>query len=93
MKFNPVLSYDEFSGNQNLLEEQKVAAEKGIFPNETKSEMDKLTKADLLILLAPMWWCSFPAMVKGWMDKILAKGFAWDDGRCNENGMMKGKKF
>ncbi|MCH4053575.1 MAG: NAD(P)H-dependent oxidoreductase [Atopobiaceae bacterium] len=38
---------------------------------------DQLRRADRLVLVAPMWWSDIPAMLKGWIDKVMLEGFSW----------------
>ena len=38
---------------------------------------DKLKWADHLVLLYPVWWGSVPAMMKGFLDRVLLPGFAF----------------
>ncbi len=37
-----------------------------------------LQEAEALILLFPTWWFSFPAMLKGWFDRVWGPGIAYD---------------
>lgn len=37
----------------------------------------RLKAADHLIFIFPIWWNVMPAMLKGWMDKVLLPGFAF----------------
>ncbi|MCG8551083.1 MAG: NAD(P)H-dependent oxidoreductase [Desulfobacterales bacterium] len=41
-------------------------------------EARRLQDADALVLLFPTWWFSFPAMLKGWFDRVWAPGIAYD---------------
>jgi NAD(P)H dehydrogenase (quinone) len=34
--------------------------------------------AETLVLVYPTWWSGQPAMLKGWFDRVLVKGVAWD---------------
>lgn len=43
-----------------------------------RSEMDRLLSADALVLCFPTWWFSFPAILKGWFDRVWAPGIAYD---------------
>ena len=40
----------------------------------------RLRSADYLALFFPIWWIVMPAMMKGWMDKVLLPGFAFTKG-------------
>ena len=59
---------------------------------EVMAEIQKLRDADILLLVAPIWWFSVPAIMKGWFDRVLAMGVAWDGGRIYEQGLMRGKQ-
>lgn len=37
-----------------------------------------LQQAQILILVFPTWWFGFPAVLKGWFDRVWAPGFAYD---------------
>ena len=41
----------------------------------------RLASADHLVLVFPTWWMSMPAGTKGFLDKVLAKGVAFDEPR------------
>ena len=53
--------------------------------------MEKLKGADLVILQFPIWWFGMPAIMKGWADRIFARGFAYIPGRKYDTGMFRGK--
>jgi NAD(P)H dehydrogenase (quinone) len=57
-----------------------------------QAEMDKLVWADLVIFQFPLWWFSLPAILKGWVDRIFAMGFAYDIRRSHEAGVFRGKR-
>ena len=40
--------------------------------------MEKLQAAEALVLVFPTWWFGFPAMLKGWFDRVWAPGVAYD---------------
>ena len=63
----------------------------GHFAPELREEMDKLAWCDLLILQFPLWWFSLPGILKGWIDRVFAFGFAYDRSRSYESGMFRGK--
>jgi NAD(P)H dehydrogenase (quinone) len=41
-------------------------------------EKHELTQAQVLILVFPTWWFGFPAILKGWFDRVWAPGTAFD---------------
>jgi NAD(P)H dehydrogenase (quinone) len=82
------------SGNHfNYMSEQKHAANLQMaFSPDILGEIQKLQAADALIIISPLWWFSVPAILKGWFDRVLAMGVAWDTGKFSENGLMRGKQ-
>lgn len=48
---------------------------------ETCPGADDLAACDALVLVFPTWWFGFPAILKGWFDRVLAPGLAFDHGR------------
>ncbi|OWF37083.1 NAD(P)H dehydrogenase [quinone] 1 [Mizuhopecten yessoensis] len=60
---------------------------------QTQAEVDKVRRADVIVFQFPMYWFSVPAILKGWFDKVLVAGFAFDyPNNLYDNGLMKGKK-
>lgn len=54
-------------------------------------EQKKLQEADLVIFQFPLYWFSVPAILKGWMDRVLCQGFAFDFPGFYDDGFLKGK--
>ena len=75
----------------SLAREQTVAMENGTIAADIAAEQAKLTRADLVIFQFPVWWFSMPAILKGWADRVFARGFAYLPGRKYDTGMFKGK--
>ena len=50
------------------------------------AEIEKLAQADIILFHTPIWWFSVPAILKGWFDRVLAMGVAWDGGKIYEKG-------
>lgn len=96
--FDPVASKDDFTHDTSegyfKYAFQQLAAVKGdTFSDDLKSEMNKLVDADILNFNFPLWWFSYPAILKGWVDRVLAYGFAYGgDYGMGETGRFKGKK-
>ncbi|MCF8178699.1 MAG: NAD(P)H-dependent oxidoreductase [Sulfuritalea sp.] len=56
------------------------------FDIDVAAEQQALTRADLVIWLAPVYWYSVPALMKHWIDQVLAHGWAYGDGACALHG-------
>lgn len=64
--FDPVLSPEERAGYYAT-------------PAATlEAEKQELAEAQVLILVFPTWWFGFPAILKGWFDRVWTPGVAFD---------------
>lgn len=52
--------------------------------DDVKAEIEKLLWADVLILKFPLWWFAMPAILKGWVDRVFAYGFAYGVGEHSD---------
>jgi NAD(P)H dehydrogenase (quinone) len=52
-------------------------------PKDVLEQQKKVSEADVLVIITQVFWMHFPALVKGWMERVLTYGFAY---RLNENG-------
>jgi NAD(P)H dehydrogenase (quinone) len=97
MGFNAVIGRDDFLGERanpeflSIANEQTKACKTGSLAGDIVAEQQKLARADLLILQYPIWWFGMPAILKGWADRVFARGFAYIAGRKYDTGMFKGK--
>ncbi len=97
MRFDPVTGPGDFEGERadpdfiSIPREQTRAVETGTLAPDIADEQKKLAAADLLILQFPVWWFAMPAIMKGWADRVFARGFAYLPGRKYDTGMFKGK--
>ena len=48
----------------------------GTQSSDVAAEQAKLMWAEAVILQFPLWWFSMPAILKGWVDRVFAHGFA-----------------
>lgn len=95
--WNPILAPDEFPGHApgdffNPAKEQEDAFANGSTCRAVTLEQDKVRAADLVIFQFPVWWFSMPAILKGWVDRVLSRGFAYASGRKYDTGLLKGKR-
>lgn len=96
MHFDPVVGPDDFGELSScdvfdVQSEQEHAHQTNTFSADIALEQKKILKADLLILQFPMWWFGMPAIIKGWADRVFARGFAYSRGRKYDSGMFRGK--
>lgn len=52
----------------------------GAVPADVAAEHARLDAADTLVLVYPLYWWSFPALLKGWIDRVFTQGWAYADG-------------
>lgn len=96
-QFNPVASIVDFktsSGTHaNYMFEQQRSVNTGSgFSPDLQAEIDKVKVADIIIIHFPLWWGGPPAILKGWFERVLAMGFAWDSNNRYGKGLLKDKK-
>ncbi|WP_017162787.1 NAD(P)H-dependent oxidoreductase [Xanthomonas phaseoli] len=46
---------------------------------DVAAEHARLERADALVLVFPIYWWSFPALLKGWTDRVFTLGWAFDE--------------
>ena len=49
-------------------------------PDNSGPEARRLAAAEALVLVFPTWWYGFPAVLKGWFDRVWLPGLAFDIG-------------
>ncbi len=59
---------------------------------EVRFEQEKISRADALALLYPLWWGDVPARLKGWFDRVFTVGFAYRFEGGKFQGLLKLKK-
>ncbi|XDZ50889.1 NAD(P)H-dependent oxidoreductase [Neisseriaceae bacterium CLB008] len=54
----------------------------------------RLSRADEWVLVSPIYWWGLPAMLKGWLDRVLTRGFAYEDQDQEQplRGLLQDKK-
>ena len=77
-KFNPVMTEEELS---------LYSQGKSIDPLVEKYQ-EILKNTDELILIFPIWWMSMPAILKGFFDKVMVKGFAYKNAKNGIKGLL-----
>ena len=97
MKFGAVVGTDDFRCDRadpkflSIAHEQTHTFKTGAFAADITAEQQKLLWCDLMIFQFPMWWFGMPAILKGWVDRVFARGFAYMPGHKYDTGLMKGR--
>ncbi len=97
MGWNPALGPAEFDERADpafldLSREQEHAFRTGGHADDVRAEQAKVAAADLVLFHFPVWWFAMPAMLKGWVDRVFSRGFAYSAGRKYERGHFHGKR-
>lgn len=82
MGFDPVLTTSELLP---INADHPVSA-------DVAQAQDDIREADVLAVFYPLWWLSMPAMMKGYIDRVFARGFAYESRNGNVHGLLTGKK-
>ncbi len=80
-KFNPVL---DFSDIEHMFMGKDA-------PSDVKRYQEMVTWADHLTIVYPLWWGQMPAMLKGFVDRVFANGYAFLYTENGPEGLLKGK--
>ncbi|KAF0022315.1 hypothetical protein F2P81_025421 [Scophthalmus maximus] len=98
MNFRASATRDDIIGdlkNSELFqygEETMYAWMDGRLSDDIIAEQRKVEEAELIIFQFPLYWFSVPAVMKGWMDRVLTQGFAFSLENMYNNGVFKDKK-
>ena len=83
MRFNPVLAANEL---EPVDAKHPPAA-------DVAQAQDDVRAADVLTVVYPLWWMSMPAIMKGYIDRVFALGFAYEAENGTVRGLLSGKKM
>ena len=64
MGFNPILSARDMA-----------AMARGMPQRDIRAELNAIRAADVITLISPLWWRGFPAMLKGYIDRVFSADF------------------
>ena len=82
-KFDPILPLEEIPQDTSL-------------PSEIEKHCNEISKTEGVIVVHPNWWGQPPAILKGWIDRVIRPGVAYefledDKGEGVPNGLLKAK--
>lgn len=81
MGFNPVMSADELEPVSNT---QPA-------PGEVVLAQASVAAADAMTVIYPLWWATMPAIMKGYIDRVFSRGFAYEATNGESRGLLGGK--
>lgn len=81
MDWNPVLSAADF---QRMLS--------GQMSEDIAKEQAGVAWADMLIVVCPIWWHTLPAILKGYIDRVMCQGFAYKYTETGPVGLLESKR-
>ena len=79
--FEPVLSLSDLAN-----------VKKGTLSSDILREQEYIQWADWISFVFPLWWNGFPAMLKGYVDRVFTNGFAFRSDEEGIRGLLSGKK-
>lgn len=82
LDFNPILTAQEL---EDLARTQIVS-------KDVAREQAYVKWAELIVFIYPIWWWNHPAILKGWIDRVLTKGFAYTSGPEGTRGLLSDKR-
>ncbi|GHU61785.1 NAD(P)H dehydrogenase (quinone) [Clostridia bacterium] len=79
-KFDPVLIFNQEQRRRDIQHRP-----------ETKRYREQILWANHLVFIFPIWWGGMPAILKGYIDKVFATGFAYHFEGVLPRGHLRGK--
>jgi NAD(P)H dehydrogenase (quinone) len=61
-------------------------------PRDVREQQEKVARADALAFVAPVWFVGFPAMLKGWIERVFTLGFAFSLTSAGWRGDIAGRR-
>jgi putative NADPH-quinone reductase len=82
-KFDPRLNLEELAND-------------AILPPVIRKHCDEIAAVDGIVIIHPNWWGQPPAILKGWVDRVIRPGVAYeftegDSGEGIPNGLLKAR--
>ena len=77
-KFDPVMPHEEID-------------DESLLPESVKQHINELKLAAGIVIVHPNWWGTPPAILKGWVDRVLRSGFAYQFGPNGLEQFFTGK--
>ena len=97
MQWNPVATAADFGNRADpdylvYALEQRSNFKTGTLAPDIATEIAKVQACDLLLFNFPLYWFSTPAILKGWIDRVMISGLFYGGRRIYDHGGMRGKR-
>jgi NAD(P)H dehydrogenase (quinone) len=66
--FDPVMSHDEWN---------VYSSGSGEIPRGLERYVELVKKSDIFVFVYPTWWSGLPAQLKGWLERVMVPGVAF----------------
>jgi NAD(P)H dehydrogenase (quinone) len=60
-------------------------------PKEIRAQQEKVASAEALVFISPVWFVGFPAILKGWIERVFTLGFAFSLTSAGWHGDIQGR--
>lgn len=86
--------HDLYAENFDPLLVCEEISKEAVLPEPVKSHCEEIRQADGIIVIHPNWWGQPPAILKGWIDRVIRPGVAYeflegDSGEGVPKGLLK----
>jgi NAD(P)H dehydrogenase (quinone) len=81
LNFDPLLSLSDINGQRM-----------GQVTPDVQLEQDYISRADHISFIYPIWWTGMPAIMKGYIDRVMSYGFAYRYDQGVQKGLLTGKQ-
>lgn len=71
--------------------DRKQYLNEGPMPDDAKALQQKILDADVIAMVCPIYWCSMPAMMKGFTERVLCRHFGYNPD--HSKSVIADKKF
>jgi NAD(P)H dehydrogenase (quinone) len=60
-------------------------------PKDVREQQKKVASAQALVFISPVWFVGFPAILKGWIERVFTLGFAFSLTSAGWHGDIRGR--
>jgi NAD(P)H dehydrogenase (quinone) len=71
------LQREDFDPRMPMEDEPDWNDDNKVYSERVLTEQARMLRNDALAFVFPVWWWSFPAMTKGWIDRVWNNGWAY----------------